>query len=61
MVDNFSRFVFLGALKDRSSGSTTKWIMEHVIGICGSSIIIKSDNGSEFKKIFAKTCKNLDI
>ena len=61
MVDNFSKFVKIGALKDRTSGTLAKWLMDEIIGIFGPSMTIKSDNRSEFKGLFESICQILDI
>ena len=61
MVDNFSKFVLIGELKDRQSSTIAKWIMQNVIGIFGIPLIIKSDNGSEFKGLFREICLELGI
>ena len=56
MVDNFIIFVKIGALKDRTSGTLAKWLMDEIIGIFGPLVIIKSDNESEFKGLFELVC-----
>ena len=56
MVDNFSKFVKIRALKDRTLRTLAKWLMEEIVGIFGPLVIIKSDNGSEFKRLFELVC-----
>ena len=56
MVDNFSKFVKIGALKDKTSRTLAKWLMNEIIGIFGPPVIIKSDNGSEYKGLFELVC-----
>ena len=56
MVDNFSKFVKIGALKDRTLETLAKWLMDEIVGIFGPPTIIKSGNGSEFKGLFESIC-----
>ena len=56
MVDNFAKFVILGALLDRKASTVAAWLMKEVIGNFGVPLVIKSDNGSEFKGLFEEIC-----
>ena len=48
MVDNFSKFVHLGALPNRNSITLANWAFKSVFEVFGVLEIIKSDNGGEF-------------
>ena len=48
VVDNFSRFITLGALPNRSSTTVANWFYNNVYCIYGKPEIIKSDLGGEF-------------
>ena len=61
LVDNFSKFVLLGALPNRTSKTLATWFMREVVGVFGVPHIIKSDNGSEFQSLFRGMCKDLGV
>lgn len=61
LVDNFSKFVTIGALPDRTSATLAWWLYEHVICLYGKPLMIKSDGGSEFKGLFKELCESLGI
>ena len=48
MVDNFSKFVHLGAIPNRNSLTLANWALTRVFTVFGPPKIIKSDNGGEF-------------
>ena len=61
LVDNFSKFVTIGALPDRRSETLAWWLYENVICLYGKPLMIKSDGGSEFKDKFRDLCNTLGI
>ena len=61
LVDNFSKFVMIGALPDRKSETIAMWLYETVICLFGKPLLIKSDLGSEFKGTFQELCDTLEI
>ena len=61
MVDNFSKFVILGAFKDRKSNTLASWMMREIVGNFGVPIMVKSDNGLEFKEVFDELCNSLGV
>ena len=61
MVDNFSRFVTLGALPDWTSNTLARWLNEHVVCIYGAPELVKFDGGGEFRRVFEAICEALKI
>ena len=61
LVDNFSKFVVLGALKDRKSDTLADWFYRSVVAYFGVPAVVKSDGGSEFTKDFDKMCERLGV
>ena len=55
-MDNFAKFVILGALPNRKASTVAAWMMKEVIGNFGIPLVIKSDNGLEFKGLFEEIC-----
>ena len=60
-MDNFSKFVTLGALPDRRSDTIAQWLHANVVCLYGRPLLIKSDGGSEFKGAFKELCEMLEI
>ena len=61
LVDNFSKFVMIGALPDRKAETVAQWLYGTVIYLFGIPLLIKSDGGSEFKGVFGDMCRMLGI
>ena len=60
-VDNFNKFVLIGALPNRQAITITNWFLKNIIGILGWPVMVKSDNGSEFKGIFSEVLEELGV
>ena len=61
LVDNFSKYVVLGAVPDRKSETLAKWFYRSVVGYFGVPAVIKSDNGLEFTASFERMCEDLSV
>ena len=61
LVDNFSKYVVVGALPNRTSRTLANWFFKAIVGYFGTPFIIKSDGGNEFTADFEKMCELLNI
>ncbi len=52
-VDDFSKFVILGNLEERTSRALKEWFLTHVLGPYGRPLQVRTDRGSEFAGAFA--------
>ena len=60
-MDNFSKYVVLGALPNRKSETLAEWFYKAVVAYFGVPAVIKSDGGSEFTLAFEKMCGHLGV
>lgn len=47
-VDDFSKFVILGVLPNRTASALRDWMLAHVLGPYGRPLQVRTDRGNEF-------------
>ena len=52
-VDEFSKFIVLSAISDRSSQTLKEWFLAHTLGPYGRPLQVRTDRGNEFAGAFA--------
>ena len=52
-VDDFSKFVVLGTLPDRTASSLASWFSTHILGPFGRPLQVRTDRGNEFANNFS--------
>ena len=60
-VDDFSKFVLLDALSDRSSATLKDWFLRSVLGPYGRPLQVRTDRGNEFAGAFTSLLQSLNI
>ena len=61
VIDVFSKYVELGALKTKSSDEIYKWFDTHIICQYGSPFVLRTDQGIEFMGGLKILCEDHSI
>ena len=60
-VDDFSKFVLLGLMEERSSEAMKQWFLHNVLGLYGRPLQVRSDRGNEFSGVFDKILREMNV
>ena len=58
-IDNFCRYIVIGALPDRRADTIARWFHSTVVCTYGVPGLVRTDGGSEFKGAFEEMCSML--